>query len=417
MACPHMYFVRYLLRVYEVEEPADEITITPLDRGSALHVALDRFNQAVLAGELPQPDSSGWTDQHVAALDGDLRPRRRRHRTRRAHRTSRVLGRRTRTDAVPTWPSGSGATRVGARPAASAWSAPSAGSAMPATSRSPCRADDRSRSRDRSTVSTSPPTARCSSPTTRPAATGTSPTISDDDPTASGTRLQLPSYAAAALARRRRPDAVVRAEYSFFAAGRVQARRIHVHARGLGRGRASGWNMWSTASSPASTRRSRNAPRGDRSRRASYCEPDKLGTAERWGEWDRKRHDPRLQRWFADPDARRSRRRRPSESSSCRSSCSMHRSSPRCVDDPPPDAAAASASRPISTRTCSSRRVRAPARRPSSSGASSRSCAPGSPITSIAAITFTEKAAADLRHRLRGDLDRRRGSAEHRTGA
>ncbi len=35
----------------------------------------------------------------------------------------------------------------------------------------------------------------------------------------------------------------------------------------------------------------------------AYCEPDKLGTAERWSEWDRKRHDPRLQRWFADPDA------------------------------------------------------------------------------------------------------------------
>jgi hypothetical protein len=54
--------------VYEVDEPADEITITPLDRGSALHVALDRFNQAILAGELPQPGPSGWTDQHVDAL-------------------------------------------------------------------------------------------------------------------------------------------------------------------------------------------------------------------------------------------------------------------------------------------------------------------------------------------------------------
>ena len=33
-----------------------------------------------------------------------------------------------------------------------------------------------------------------------------------------------------------------------------------------------------------------------------YCEPDGLGTAVRWSEWDRKRHDPRLARWFADPD-------------------------------------------------------------------------------------------------------------------
>ena len=68
MACPHMYFVRYLLGVYEVEEPGDEINITALDRGSALHAALDRFNQAMLAGDLPQPDAAGWTDRHVAAL-------------------------------------------------------------------------------------------------------------------------------------------------------------------------------------------------------------------------------------------------------------------------------------------------------------------------------------------------------------
>jgi hypothetical protein len=33
-----------------------------------------------------------------------------------------------------------------------------------------------------------------------------------------------------------------------------------------------------------------------------YCEPDALGTAERWGEWERKRLDPRLEPWFP-PDA------------------------------------------------------------------------------------------------------------------
>ena len=29
-----------------------------------------------------------------------------------------------------------------------------------------------------------------------------------------------------------------------------------------------------------------------------YCEPDSLGTAERWGEWLRKQRDPRLAPWF-----------------------------------------------------------------------------------------------------------------------
>jgi hypothetical protein len=29
-----------------------------------------------------------------------------------------------------------------------------------------------------------------------------------------------------------------------------------------------------------------------------YCEPDGLGTSERWAEWERKMHDPRLAEWF-----------------------------------------------------------------------------------------------------------------------
>ena len=31
-----------------------------------------------------------------------------------------------------------------------------------------------------------------------------------------------------------------------------------------------------------------------------YCEPDGLGTATRWAEWERKRHDPQLAPWFGD---------------------------------------------------------------------------------------------------------------------
>jgi hypothetical protein len=30
----------------------------------------------------------------------------------------------------------------------------------------------------------------------------------------------------------------------------------------------------------------------------AFCEPDALGTAERWSEWERKRRDPRLATWF-----------------------------------------------------------------------------------------------------------------------
>ena len=34
-----------------------------------------------------------------------------------------------------------------------------------------------------------------------------------------------------------------------------------------------------------------------------YCEPDGLGTAERWAEWERKHHDPRLAPWFGVDEA------------------------------------------------------------------------------------------------------------------
>jgi hypothetical protein len=33
-----------------------------------------------------------------------------------------------------------------------------------------------------------------------------------------------------------------------------------------------------------------------------FCEPDSLGTAERFAEWERKRLDPRLAPWFPADD-------------------------------------------------------------------------------------------------------------------
>ena len=59
---------------------------------------------------------------------------------------------------------------------------------------------------------------------------------------------------------------------------------------------------------------------------------------------------------------------------------------------------------PTRRRRCSSRPAPGPARRRRSSGASSRSSTRACRSTTIAAITFTEKAAAELRHRLRERL-------------
>ena len=63
-------------------------------------------------------------------------------------------------------------------------------------------------------------------------------------------------------------------------------------------------------------------------------------------------------------------------------------------------------SAPTSTTRCSSKRARARARPRRSSIASSRSCARASRCAPIAAITFTEKAAAELRYRVRAELER-----------
>ncbi|HWM20807.1 MAG TPA: PD-(D/E)XK nuclease family protein [Ilumatobacteraceae bacterium] len=301
MACPHMYFARYLLRVYEVEEPADEITITPLDRGSALHVALDAFNQRVLAEELPQPDSSGWSDQHVAALTEifDLVGAD----TERAGRTGRPAF----------W--ADERERMGADLAE--WFRLDGESVRDRNVRV---VSSERRFGDAGDITIALPSGRAlavkgSIDRVDIAADGTLfvtdyktgsyrnfTEISDGDPTASGTRLQLPSYAAAALAVAERPDAVVRAEYSFFKTGKY--RRIgytftpEVWAE-VGRWLDHVVDGIESGLYPPTPER----PTWRSFAPCAYCEPDRLGTAERWNEWDRKRLDPRLQRWFPDPDA------------------------------------------------------------------------------------------------------------------
>ena len=51
--CPHAYFVRYVLRVEPVEDPADELALTPLDEGNLVHKVLERFVMASLDARQP----------------------------------------------------------------------------------------------------------------------------------------------------------------------------------------------------------------------------------------------------------------------------------------------------------------------------------------------------------------------------
>jgi RecB family exonuclease len=62
--CPHAYFLRQILRIEPVEDPADTLWITPLARGSLVHEVLEHFLGEVLVrpeGDQPPPDRP-WTD-------------------------------------------------------------------------------------------------------------------------------------------------------------------------------------------------------------------------------------------------------------------------------------------------------------------------------------------------------------------
>ncbi|HTH04838.1 MAG TPA: PD-(D/E)XK nuclease family protein, partial [Ilumatobacteraceae bacterium] len=68
VACPHAWFMRYVLGIDEVEQPDEQLQITPRDRGTLVHAALDRFHHLVLDNQLSQPDDSGWSEAHREAL-------------------------------------------------------------------------------------------------------------------------------------------------------------------------------------------------------------------------------------------------------------------------------------------------------------------------------------------------------------
>jgi ATP-dependent helicase/DNAse subunit B len=68
VACPHAWFVQYVLGVQPVEQPDEQLQITPRDRGTMVHDALDVFHRRVIDGELPQPGPDGWSSVHLTAL-------------------------------------------------------------------------------------------------------------------------------------------------------------------------------------------------------------------------------------------------------------------------------------------------------------------------------------------------------------
>ncbi len=296
--CPHAYFVRYVLGVRPLDEPEDIEAVTPLDRGSALHAAIDRLQQAVLSGQLPDPAPVGWTDVHRQALQevGAL--------------VADELEAAGRTGRPASWFNERAALLAELDRWIVADAAQWQGRAIRSSEQrfgedAPVELDlpDGRRLRfigqidrvdelpDGSLVVTDHKTGRADPFAQLSAAT----------PTMGATRFQLPVYAAAAASLLGRPNAVVRAEYAFFDKANFQrigftfddairkqvAEDLALVVDGIEAG------FFPARPEPPAWRRFVAC---------EYCEPDALGTAVRWPEWERKRHDPRLARWFADPE-------------------------------------------------------------------------------------------------------------------
>jgi RecB family exonuclease len=296
-ACPHAYFVRHVLGVRPIEEPADVEQLGAADRGTALHAALDRLHRAVIDGDLPQPGPAGWSPIHLAHLQQACAE------------VAEELEQRGRTGWAAFWANDRSALHA----VLDAWVANEnagwPGSRIVQSERRFGAAD---------AVALTLPSGRSLSfkgsidrveelPDGRLVVTDHKSgkargleKLSVDDPTLGASRFQLPVYAAAARATLGRPAADVEARYTFFRDGfRTVAIRFDddVWARV---GDALELVVAGIEAGVFPARPERPAFRPWVA--CHYCEPDELGTAVRWGEWERKRHAPELARWFPDDD-------------------------------------------------------------------------------------------------------------------
>ncbi|HWL41639.1 MAG TPA: PD-(D/E)XK nuclease family protein [Ilumatobacter sp.] len=297
VACPHGYFMRYVLGVYPLDDPQAELEIAAAERGNVIHDTLDLLHREVLDEALPQP-AGGWQDAHLErALELFDQVAARFEATGRTGRPASWAVERAllRNDLLGWFAADSrrlaatGATIVSSE--AGFGDDGSVHLALPGGQLAVKGRIDRV---DRTSTGALVVVDH---------KTGTKRSyqdISPDDPTAGGSRFQLPVYAAGALALAD-GGSDVEAYYSFFARGQygqvgyrftpeVQA---EVTAR-LGE-LVAGVESGLFPARPAK-------PGFQLFIECEYCQPDRLGTAERWPEWERKRHDPRGARWFADPD-------------------------------------------------------------------------------------------------------------------
>ena len=296
VACPHAWFMQYVLQVEPVEQPDEQLKITPRDKGNLVHRALDRFHRQVLTNELPQPDANGWGAVHLDGLLAAFEVE--------AHlmAANGMVGRTAFWHAeqsnqrheLAEWLRRDSA-RVTERGAQLIASEQRFGDeelpvaiALPDGSEVRLRGmiDRIDRGADGTLIVTDHKTGK-SDPFKD---------VSADDPTAGGSKLQLPAYGAAALALHGlAPGSPVHAEYGFLARGGYE--RI---------GASFSAHTWSGVGDVLQAiaegiRSGLFIARPEKSQfrlagwvSCDYCDPDHLGTAELWNEFERKQHDPRL---------------------------------------------------------------------------------------------------------------------------
>jgi ATP-dependent helicase/nuclease subunit B len=306
--CPYAYFVRHVLGVQPIEQPDVALQITPLDLGTLVHDALDRFHRRVIAGELPQPGPGGWGAQHAAAVDDELRAAGERMAA--AGRVGRpAMWASSQADLasqVHRWLVSDSARLVerGATVIASesrfgqSWhpdSAPPVALALPdgRTVQLAGTIDRVDRGADGTLFVVDHKTG----------STRSYDGIGEADPMAGGSKLQLPVYAAAALMMipDGEPAPAVRAEYSFLRDDKLigasfPAGAWAVVGQVVGR-IVDGIDAGLFFAVPARSQHLMSWVECD------FCDPDHLGTAERYEEHLRKRTDPRLAPFFPDAGA------------------------------------------------------------------------------------------------------------------
>ena len=303
VSCPHGWFMRYVLGLQPVEQPDEQMQITPRDRGTLVHAALDQFHRQVIDGLLPQPGPDGWGAQHLEALlaafqeqAGQLEQE---GATGRAAFWRSEQGRQRYE--LATWlqhdsvfVAGRHAQVIASEHRFGSGGTPPAVIELPdgTVVRLAGSVDRIDRCDDGTLVVTDHKTGGADS----------FRDITDTDPTAGGTKLQLPAYAAAAVAFAGAgaiPPVV--AEYAFL--GKADYKRVTSHI---------GESAWPKVYDALQhvldgIRSGVFVARPEKSQfrlsfvPCEYCDPDHLGTAERWTQFERKLADPRVAGLLGEP--------------------------------------------------------------------------------------------------------------------